>query len=39
MVFNAIPDLTAARQDFLDRAVIVELLEMKHELRRDEAQF
>jgi hypothetical protein len=39
MVFNAIPDLGAARPDFLDRAVIVELLDMKPELRRDEAQF
>jgi hypothetical protein len=39
MVFNAIPDLGAARPDFLDRALIVEFLEMKPELRRDEAQF
>jgi hypothetical protein len=39
MVFNAIPDLGAARPDFLDRAVIVEFLEMKPALRRDEAQF
>jgi hypothetical protein len=39
MVFNAIPDLGAARPDFLDRAVIVELLDMTPELRRDEAQF
>src|SRR5271167_1472696 len=39
MVFNAIPDLGAARPDFLDRAVIVEFLDMKPELRRDEAQF
>ena len=39
IVFNAIPDLGAARPDFLDRAVIVELLDMKPELRRDEAQF
>jgi len=39
MVFNAIPDLGAARPDFLDRAVIVELLDLKPELRRDEAQF
>ncbi|MGC2495929.1 hypothetical protein [Candidatus Binatus sp.] len=39
MVFNAIPDLGAARPDFLDRAVIVEFLEMKPEMRRDEAQF
>jgi hypothetical protein len=39
IVFNAIPDLGAARPDFLDRAVIVEFLEMKPEMRRDEAQF
>jgi len=39
MVFNAIPDLRAARPDFLDRAVIVEFLDMKPETRRDEAQF
>jgi hypothetical protein len=39
MVFNAIPDLAAACQDFLDRAVIVEFLEMKPEMRCDEAQF
>ena len=39
MVFNAIPDLGAARPDFLDRAVIVEFLDMKPEMRRDEAQF
>jgi hypothetical protein len=39
MVFNAIPDLGSARPDFLDRAVIVEFLEMKPDLRRDEAQF
>ena len=39
MVFNAIPDLGAARPDFLDRALIVEFLDMKPELRRDEAQF
>jgi hypothetical protein len=39
LVFNAIPDLGAARPDFLDRAVIVELLEMKPDRRRDEAQF
>jgi hypothetical protein len=28
MVFNAIPDLAAACQDFLDRAVIVEFLDL-----------
>ncbi len=39
LVFNAIPDLGAARPDFLDRAVIVELLDLKPEMRRDEAQF
>ncbi|MGA7871110.1 MAG: hypothetical protein WCA22_09440 [Candidatus Binatus sp.] len=39
IVFNAIPDLGAARPDFLDRAVIVELLDLKPERRRDEAQF
>jgi hypothetical protein len=39
MVFNAIPDLGATRPDFLDRAVIVEFLDMKPEMRRDEAQF
>jgi hypothetical protein len=39
LVFNAIPDLGAARPDFLDRAVIIEFLDMKPEMRRDEAQF
>ncbi|MGO9607105.1 MAG: hypothetical protein ACLQAT_27560 [Candidatus Binataceae bacterium] len=39
LVFNAIPDLGAARPDFLDRAVIAELLDLKPEMRRDEAQF
>jgi len=39
MVFNAISDLGAARPDFLDRAVIVEFLDMKPEMRCDEAQF
>ncbi len=39
MLFNAIPDLGAARPDFLDRAVIVEFLDMKPQMRRDEAQF
>ena len=39
IVFNAIPDLGAARPYFLDRAVIVEFLDMKPEMRRDEAQF
>ncbi len=39
LVFNAIPDLGTARPDFLDRAVIVEFLDLKPEMRRDEAQF
>jgi hypothetical protein len=39
MVFNAIPDLGAARPDFLDRALIVELLDMTPKMRCDEAQF
>ncbi len=39
MVFNAIPDLGAARPDFLDRALIVEFSELKPEMRRDEARF
>jgi hypothetical protein len=39
IVFNAIPDLGSARPDFLDRAVIVEFLDMKPEMRCDEAQF
>ena len=39
MVFNAIPDLGAPRPDFLDRAVIVEFLDMTRAMRRDEAQF
>jgi len=39
MLFNAIPDLGAARPDFLDRALIVELSELRPEMRRNEAQF
>jgi hypothetical protein len=39
MMFNAIPDLGAARPDFLDRTLIVEFSEPRHEMRRDEAQF
>jgi len=39
LVFNAIPDLGSARPHFLDRALIVEFLDMKPEIRRDEAQF
>src|SRR5262245_56300903 len=36
---NAIPDLGTARPDFLDRALIVEFLGIRPEMRRDEAQF
>lgn len=39
MVFNAIPDLGAARPDFLDRTSIVEFSELKPEMRCDEARF
>ena len=39
LVFNAIPDLGAARPDFLDRALIVEFNDIKPEQRRDERQF
>jgi hypothetical protein len=39
LVFNAIPDLGAARPDFLDRALIIEFNDIKAELRRDERQF
>jgi len=39
LVLNAIPDLGSARPDFLDRALIVEFLDLKPEMRRDEAQF
>ncbi|MGO9606578.1 MAG: hypothetical protein ACLQAT_24835 [Candidatus Binataceae bacterium] len=39
LVFNAIPDLGAARPDFLDRALIIEFLDLKPAMRRDEAQF
>ena len=39
LVFNAIPDLGAARPDFLDRALIIEFNDIKPELRRDEKQF
>jgi hypothetical protein len=38
LVFNAIPDLGAARPDFLDRALIVEFLGLRPEMRRDEAK-
>jgi hypothetical protein len=36
LVFNAIPDLGAARPDFLDRALIVELQGIRPGVRRDE---
>jgi hypothetical protein len=39
MVFNAIPDLGAARPDFLDRTLMVEFSELKPEMRCDEARF
>jgi hypothetical protein len=39
LVFNAIPDLGTARPDFLDRALIVEFLDIKPEVRRDEGCF
>jgi hypothetical protein len=39
LMFNAIPELGAARPDFLDRVLIVEFLTIKAEIRRDEAQF
>jgi hypothetical protein len=39
LVFNAIPDLGTARPDFLDRALIVDFLDIKHEMRRDEGRF
>ena len=39
LVFNAIPELGAARPDFLDRALIVEFRSMTAGARRDEAQF
>jgi hypothetical protein len=39
LVFNAIPDLGAARPDFLDRALIVEFNDIKPEQRRDERLF
>ena len=34
-----IPDLGTARPDFLDRALIVDFLDIKHEMRRDEGRF
>jgi hypothetical protein len=39
LVFNAIPDLGAARPDFLDRALIVEFNNIESEQRRDEERF
>jgi hypothetical protein len=39
LVFNAIPDLGAARPDFLDRALIIEFNDIKPEARRDETRF
>jgi hypothetical protein len=39
LLFNAIPDLGPARPDFLDRALIIEFLSIKPEIRRDEEQF
>jgi hypothetical protein len=39
LVFNGIPDLGAARPDFLDRSLIVEFLGIRPEMRRDEARF
>ncbi len=39
LVFNAIPDLGAARPDFLDRALIVEFNDIKPNQRRDERLF
>ena len=39
LVFNAIPDLGAARPDFLDRTLIIEFHDITPDLRRDESQF
>jgi hypothetical protein len=39
LVFNAIPDLGTARPDFLDCTLIVEFLDIKREMRRDEGRF
>jgi hypothetical protein len=39
LVFNAIPDLGAARPDFLDRALIVEFPAVPPATRRDEREF
>jgi putative DNA primase/helicase len=39
LVFNAIPDFGSTGRDFLDRALIVEFLGIKPEMRRDEQEF
>jgi hypothetical protein len=39
LVFNAIPDLGTARPDFLDRALVVDFLDIKPEMRCDEGRF
>ena len=39
LVFNAIPDIGTARPDFLDRSLIVDFLDIKPEMRRDEGRF
>jgi hypothetical protein len=39
LVFNGIPELGAARPDFLDRVLIVEFLSLSSERRQDEAQY
>lgn len=39
LVFNAIPDIGTARPDFLDRALIVDFLDIRPEMRRDEGRF
>jgi hypothetical protein len=39
LVFNSIPDLGTTRPDFLDRALIVDFLDIRPEMRRDETKF
>src|SRR5438105_3361614 len=39
LMFNAIPDLGTARPDFIDRALVIEFLDMSAEMRRDESRF
>ena len=39
LMFNAIPDLGTARPDFIDRALVIEFLDMSAEMRRDEGRF